>query len=67
MDRQREVRLVTYTDNQLRGEKVYFLVDENGVMLTEPVRKEEIESSSDIYVAAIRAIGLKGLVTKSLI
>ena len=45
MDRQREVRLVTYTDNQLRGEKVYFLVDENGVMLTEPVRKEEIKSS----------------------
>jgi len=41
MDRQREVRLVTYTDNQLRGEKVYFLVDENGVMLTEPVTKEE--------------------------
>lgn len=40
MDRQREVRLVTYTDNQLRGEKVYFLVDENGVMLTEPVTKE---------------------------
>jgi hypothetical protein len=34
------VRLVTYTDNQLRGEKVYFLVDENGVMLTEPARKE---------------------------
>ena len=40
MDRQREIRLVTYTDNQLRGEKVYFLVDENGVMLTEPVTKE---------------------------
>jgi hypothetical protein len=40
MAEQREVRLVTYTDNQLRGEKVYFLVDENGVMLTEPVRKE---------------------------
>ena len=37
---QREVRLVTYTDNHLRGEKVYFLVDENGVMLTEPIRKE---------------------------
>ena len=37
----REVRLVTYSDNQLRGEKVYFLVDENGVMLTEPVKKEE--------------------------
>jgi hypothetical protein len=36
----RKIRLVTYTDNQLRGEKVYFLVDENGVMLTEPVRKE---------------------------
>ena len=40
MAEQREVRLVTYTDNQLRGEKVYFLVDKDGVMLTEPVRKE---------------------------
>ena len=40
MAEQREVGLVTYTDNQLRGEKVYFLVDESGVMLTEPVRKE---------------------------
>ena len=39
---EREVRLVTYSDSQLRGEKVYFLVDENGVMLTEPARKEEI-------------------------
>jgi len=40
MAEQREVRLVTYTDNQLRGEKVYFLVDKDGVMLTEPVTKE---------------------------
>lgn len=40
MARQREVKLVTYSDNQLRGEKVYFLVDENGMMLTEPVTKE---------------------------
>lgn len=43
----REIRLVTYTDNQLRGEKVYFLVDENGVMLTEPVKKEELGRSSN--------------------
>ena len=41
MGGKREVRLVTYSDNQLRGEKVYFLVDENGVMLTEPVKGEE--------------------------
>jgi len=40
MAEQREVRLVTYTDNQLRGEKVYFLVDKDGAMLTEPVTKE---------------------------
>ncbi len=42
----REIRLVTYTDNQLRGEKVYFLVDENGKMLTEPVKKEEKHDTS---------------------
>ena len=37
---EQRVRLVTYTDNQLRGQKVYFLVDKDGVMLTEPVTKE---------------------------
>ena len=42
----RKIRLVTYTDNQLRGEKVYFLVDENNVMLTEPVRKEAKHDTS---------------------
>ena len=40
MAEQREVRMVTYSDNQLRGEKVYFLVDKDGVMLTEPATKE---------------------------
>lgn len=38
---QGKVRLVTYSDNQLRGTKIYFWVDENGIMLTKPTTDKD--------------------------